>query len=72
MAVETAVREDAPRPGFAGGFGGNPPWPAPGEAWKTLWILSLVLGLSQIDRNMLSLIDEALKAANLDELGSGA
>ena len=32
------------------------PWPTTKQAWRTLWILSLVLGLSQIDRNMLSLM----------------
>ena len=61
MAVETPVREDAPRPASAGGFEGVPPWPPSGEAWKTLWILALVLGLSQIDRNILSLLLQDIK-----------
>ena len=37
------------------------PWPTPAAAWKTLWILSLVLGLSQIDRNILSLLLQPIK-----------
>ena len=38
-----------------------PPWPTPANAWRTLWILSLVLGLSQIDRNILSLLLQSIK-----------
>ncbi len=38
-----------------------PPWPAPATAWRTLVILSLVLGLSQIDRNILSLLLQPIK-----------
>ena len=49
------TRADAPASSAA------PPWPAPREAWKTLWILSLVLGLSQIDRNILSLLLQPIK-----------
>ena len=37
------------------------PWPAPSTAWRTLWVLSLVLGLSQIDRNILSLLLQPIK-----------
>ena len=37
------------------------PWPTPSEAWRTLWILSLVLGLSQVDRNILSLLLQPIK-----------
>ena len=37
------------------------PWPAPKTAWRTLWILSLVLGLSQVDRNILSLLLQPIK-----------
>ena len=37
------------------------PWPTPAAAWRTLWILSLVLGLSQIDRNILSLLLQPIK-----------
>jgi MFS family permease len=61
MAVQTPAREEVPRPASAGGIGGVPPWPTPGQAWKTLWILSLVLGLSQIDRNILSLLLQDIK-----------
>ncbi len=42
--------------------GGLQPWPASKQAWRTLWILSLVLGLSQIDRNMLSLMLQDIEA----------
>ncbi len=38
-----------------------PPWPERATAWKTLWILSLVLGLSQVDRNILSLLLQSIK-----------
>ena len=62
MAVQSPVREDLPRSASAGGFDGVPPWPTPGQAWRTLWILSLVLGLSQIDRNILSLLLQDIKA----------
>ena len=54
MAVQTPIAEDSPS-------GAPQPWPAPGQAWKTLWILSLVLGLSQIDRNILSLLLQDIK-----------
>ncbi len=54
MAVEVPVADDA----FVGR---QQPWPEPREAWKTLWILSLVLGLSQIDRNILSLMLDDIK-----------
>jgi MFS family permease len=37
------------------------PWPSSGTAWKTLWILSIVLGLSQVDRNILSLLLQMIK-----------
>ena len=37
------------------------PWPGARQAWRTLWILSLVLGLSQIDRNILSLLLQPIK-----------
>ena len=36
-------------------------WPRPTDAWRTLWVLSLVLGLSQIDRNILSLLVGPIK-----------
>jgi MFS family permease len=39
----------------------SPPWPSTREAWKTLWILALVLGLSQIDRNIFSLLLQDIK-----------
>ena len=39
----------------------SPPWPTAKEAWRTLWILSLVLGLSQVDRNILSLLLQPIK-----------
>ena len=42
--------------------GGVQPWPTTKQAWRTLWILSLVLGLSQIDRNMLSLMLQDIEA----------
>ena len=42
--------------------GGLQPWPTSKQAWRTLWILSLVLGLSQIDRNMLSLMLQDIEA----------
>jgi MFS family permease len=38
------------------------PWPSSGQAWKTLWILSAVLGLSQVDRNILGLLVTPIKA----------
>ena len=37
------------------------PWPPSGQAWKTVWILALVLGLSQIDRNILTLLLQDIK-----------
>lgn len=37
------------------------PWPAPATAWRTLWILAIVLGLSQVDRNILSLLLQDIK-----------
>ncbi len=54
MAVQVPLAEDAPA-------AVPQPWPQPREAWKTLWILSLVLGLSQIDRNILSLMLQDIK-----------
>ncbi len=36
-------------------------WPAPKSAWRTLWILSAVLGLSQVDRNILGLLITPIK-----------
>jgi MFS family permease len=61
MAVESAARDDDPRSASGDGFDGNPPWPTSGQAWKTLWVLALVLGLSQIDRNILSLLLQPIK-----------
>ncbi len=60
MALHAPVIEDSP--GDAGQpAGASPPWPSPASAWRTLWILSLVLGLSQIDRGILSLLLQPIK-----------
>lgn len=40
---------------------GAVPWPPASEAWRTLWVLALVLALSQIDRNILSLLLQPIK-----------
>ena len=58
MAVQTPIADDAAHL-EAGAV--RQPWPPSGQAWKTLWILSLVLGLSQIDRNILSLLLQDIK-----------
>ena len=58
MAIHAPVADD-PSPPLAAGA--PRPWPSTREAWKTLWILSLVLGLSQIDRNILSLMLQDIK-----------
>ena len=56
MTAQAPVPDDAPP--FAASA---QPWPASGEAWKTVWILALVLGLSQIDRNILTLLLQDIK-----------
>ena len=56
MTAQAPVPDDAPP--FAPSA---QPWPASGEAWKTVWILALVLGLSQIDRNILTLLLQDIK-----------
>ncbi len=61
MAIEAPISiaadaETDAQPGAA-----SPPWPSASTAWRTLWILSLVLGLSQIDRNILSLLLQPIK-----------
>lgn len=62
MAVHAPVLDDAAPDARPPGRGAsNPSWPSEREAWKTLWILSLVLGLSQVDRNILSLLLQTIK-----------
>jgi MFS family permease len=59
MTVEAPLLED-----IAPQFEPPPsaqPWPRPADAWWTLGVLSLVLGLSQIDRNILSLLVGPIK-----------
>ena len=73
MALDSLAREDVSGPAPAGGSGGVPPWPTPARAWRTLWILSLVLGLSQIDRNILSLLLDPIRTdLKLNDLQMGA
>ncbi len=60
MAAHAPIAEDAPPPASVQG-GALQPWPSTADAWKTLWILSLVLGLSQVDRNILSLLLQSIK-----------
>ena len=62
MTPDSMTAEPTPDPSEASpGAGVQPPWPTPKNAWRTLWILSLVLGLSQIDRNILSLLLQSIK-----------
>ena len=62
MTPDSMTAEPTPVPSDASsGVGVQPPWPTPKNAWRTLWILSLVLGLSQIDRNILSLLLQSIK-----------
>ena len=61
MAVQEPIAEDAAPAAPADVAGRLQPWPASRQAWRTLWILSLVLGLSQIDRNILSLLLQDIK-----------
>ena len=62
MAVQAPAVEE-PRAGQASAApeSSAQPWPSPATAWRTLWILSLVLGLSQVDRNILSLLLQPIK-----------
>ena len=57
MTLQAPADESPPPPASAAA----PPWPSPATAWRTLWVLSLVLGLSQIDRNILSLLLQPIK-----------
>jgi MFS family permease len=61
MTVQAPVLDEPPKAPADFGPGANPPWPSSRTAWRTLWILSLVLGLSQIDRNILSLLLQDIK-----------
>ena len=62
MAVQApAVEEPRAEQASAAPGPSAQPWPSPATAWRTLWILSLVLGLSQIDRNILSLLLQPIK-----------
>jgi MFS family permease len=62
MTVHAPLLEDvAPQPEPAQTPSGAQPWPKPADAWRTLWVLSLVLGLSQIDRGVLSLLVTPIK-----------
>ena len=46
MTVQTPVVDLEPEapPAASMPTSAAPPWPTPASAWKTLWILSLVLG----------------------------
>jgi MFS family permease len=62
MTVHAPLLEDvAPQTQQVAAQASAQPWPKPADAWRTLWILSLVLGLSQIDRNILSLLVGPIK-----------
>lgn len=64
MTVHAPVLDEAtpePPAKAASPAAANPPWPSSRQAWKTLWVLSLVLGLSQVDRNILSLLLQDIK-----------
>ena len=61
MAVEAPISIATDAPAEPAASASAPPWPSPATAWRTLWILSLVLGLSQIDRNILSLLLQPIK-----------
>jgi MFS family permease len=61
MTVQAPVLDETPKSSGGSAQGANPPWPSSATAWRTLWILSLVLGLSQIDRNILSLLLQDIK-----------
>ena len=62
MTVQAPLLEDvAPQFEDVAAQASAQPWPKSGDAWRTLWILSLVLGLSQIDRNILSLLVGPIK-----------
>ncbi|HEY5411026.1 MAG TPA: MFS transporter [Caulobacteraceae bacterium] len=56
MTAQAPIPDDA-----SSSPSGAPPWPSSGQAWKTVWILALVLGLSQIDRNILTLLLQDIK-----------
>ena len=51
----------APVPDDSSSAPSTQPWPTSDQAWKTVWILALVLGLSQIDRNILTLLLQDIK-----------
>ncbi len=61
MTVHAPVIEEAQPPADASAPTAAQAWPAPKTAWRTLWILSAVLGLSQVDRNILSLLVTPIK-----------
>ena len=58
MAAHAPIAEDVAQPPEGSAAQS---WPSSSEAWKTLWILALVLGLSQIDRNIMSLLLQDIK-----------
>jgi MFS family permease len=62
MTVTEPLLEDVtPQTHAAEAQASSQPWPKPADAWWTLLVLSLVLGLSQIDRNILSLLVGPIK-----------
>jgi MFS family permease len=62
MTVHAPLLEDvAPQTQEVVAQASPQPWPRPADAWRTLWILSLVLGLSQIDRGILSMLIKDIK-----------
>jgi MFS family permease len=63
MALDVTLNEtpEAPQDGAAAVRAPAVPWPSPAAAGWTLVMLSIVLGLSQLDRNILSLLLQSIK-----------